>query len=173
MSFEGRNLDCPDCSTVLLAECLKPLARERLWPRNGLPDSIVVQAVPVDSSIHHFPVLNTTLIRDCLMAGGAERLAEACNWEPWLVTLAEAGRWLDLSYKSQARGFWRPKWQLLAGSLDGQRLLSGMLHCIHPRPNTRLYDSPRFFHPWQMGQPLSDSVSFDLRTTTISCCPVQ
>ena len=32
-----------DGSTVLLAECLMPL--ERLWPRNGLPDSIVVQTV--------------------------------------------------------------------------------------------------------------------------------
>ena len=51
-----------DGSTVLLTECLMPL--ERLWPRNGLPDSIVVQTVPVDSNIQQFAVLNTTLIRD-------------------------------------------------------------------------------------------------------------
>ena len=135
---------------VLLAECLMPI--ERLWPRNGLPDSIVVQTVPVDSNIHQFAILNTALIRDCLMAGGAERLAEACNREPWLVpvTLAEVGRWLDLSHQSLACGFWQLKWQLLAGSQDGQRLLIGMLHCICPRHNTRLYDFPRFLHPRQM-----------------------
>ena len=136
-----------DGGTVLLAECLVPL--ERLWPCNCLSDSILVQTVPVDSNIHQFAVLNTALIRDCLVAGGAERLAEACNREPWLVTLAEVGWWFDLSHKSLARGFWRPKWQLLAGSQDGQleRLLSSMLHCIRPRRNTRLYDSPRFLHP--------------------------
>ena len=39
-----------DGSTVLLAECLMQL--ESLWPRNGLPDSIVIQTVPVDSNIH-------------------------------------------------------------------------------------------------------------------------
>ena len=64
---------------------------ERLWPRNGLSDSILVQTDPVGSNIHQFAVLNTALIRDCLVAGGAERLAEACNREPWLVTLAEVG----------------------------------------------------------------------------------
>ena len=90
------------------------------------------------------------------MAGGAERLADACNREPWLVTLAEVGRWFELSYQSLERGFWRPKWQLLAGSQDGQRLLSGSLRRIRPRRNTRLYASPRFLHPWQMGQQLSD-----------------
>ena len=67
---------------------------ERLWPLNGLSDSILVQTVPVDNNIHQFAVLNTALIRDCLMAGRAERLAEACNWDPWLVTLVEVGRWL-------------------------------------------------------------------------------
>ena len=81
------------------------------------------------------------------MAGGAERLAEACNREPWFVTLLEVGRWFDLSHQSLARGFWRPEWQLLAGSQNGQRLLSGMRHCILPRRNTRLYDSPLFLHP--------------------------
>ena len=96
-----------DGSTVLLAECLMPL--ERLRPRNGLPDSIVVQTVPVDSNIHQFTVLNPALIGDCLIAGGAERLAEACNREPWLVTRAEVGRWFELWRKSLARGFWRPK----------------------------------------------------------------
>ena len=40
-----------DGSTVLLAEC--PMRQERLWPRNGLPDSIIVQTVPVDNNIHH------------------------------------------------------------------------------------------------------------------------
>ena len=90
MSFAGSDLNCPRCSTVELVECLVLL--ERLWPSNGLPDLIVVQTVPVDNNIHQFAVLNTALIRDCLMAGGAERLAEACNRKPWLVTLAEAGR---------------------------------------------------------------------------------
>ena len=149
---------------------------ERLWPRNGLPDSIVVHTVPVDSNIYNFAVLNTTLIRDCLMTGGAERLAEACNREPWLVTLGEVGRWLDLSHQSLACGFWRLKRQLLAGSQNGQRLLSGMLHCIRPGPrrNTRLYGSPRFLYPWQMGQLLSDRVSFDLSNhyNQLLPCPV-
>ena len=45
-----------DRSTVLLVECLVPL--ERLWPRNDLPDSIVVQMVPVDNNIHQFAVIN-------------------------------------------------------------------------------------------------------------------
>ena len=71
-----------DGSMVLLAECLMPL--ERLWPRKGLPDSVVGQTFPVGNNIHQFAVLNTALIRDCLMAGGAERLDEACNREPWL-----------------------------------------------------------------------------------------
>ena len=52
-----------DGSTVLLAECLMPL--ERLRPRNGLPDSIVVQTVPVDSNMHQFAVLN----RDTALQG--------------------------------------------------------------------------------------------------------
>ena len=108
------------------------------------------------------------------MAGGAERLDEACNREPWLVTLAEVGRWFDLSHQSLERGFWRQKWQLLAGLQNGQRQFSGMLHCICPRRNTRLYDSPRFLHPWQMGQPLSDRVSFDLSNqyNQLLHCPV-
>ena len=52
-----------DGSTVLLAEFLMPL--ERLRPRNGLPDSIVVQTVPVDSNMHQFAVLN----RDTALQG--------------------------------------------------------------------------------------------------------
>ena len=45
---------------------------------------------------------------------------------------------------------------------------------IHPRRNTELYDSPRLSHPWQMGQPLSDRVSFDLSNhyNQLLPCPV-
>ena len=60
-----------DRSTVLLVECLVPL--ERLWPRNDLPDSIVVQMVPVDNNIHQFAVINSALIRDSFMAGQVEQ----------------------------------------------------------------------------------------------------
>ena len=109
--------------------------------RNGLSDSILVQTVPVDSNIHQFAVLNTALIRDCLMAsGGMQSGTMACD-------SSECWQMFDLSHKSLACGFWRPKWQLLAGSQDGERLLSGVLHCICPRRNTRLYDSPQFLHP--------------------------
>ena len=37
-----------------------------------------------------------------------------------------------------------------------------MLQGISPRRNTLLYDFSRLVHPWQMSQPLSDRVSFDL-----------
>ena len=80
-----------DGSTVVLVECLVSL--ERLRPGNALPYSIVVQTVPVDNSIHQFAALNTALIRDSLMAGGADRLAEACNREQWLVNQMEVGNW--------------------------------------------------------------------------------
>ena len=63
-----------DDSTVVLVECSVQL--DKLWPSNGMPDSIVVQTVPVYNHIHQLAVLNTALIRDSLMAGGAERLAE-------------------------------------------------------------------------------------------------
>ena len=66
-----------DRSTVLLVECLVPL--DRLWPRNELSDSKVVQTVPVYNSIHQLAVLNTALIQENLMACGAEKIAEACN----------------------------------------------------------------------------------------------
>ena len=135
-----------DGSTVLLVKCLVLL--DRLWPYNELPDSIVVETVPVDNNIHQFAVLNTALIRDNLMSCGAEKIAEACNRDPWLVNQTEADRWLDLSH--QSRGSWRPKWQLLAETQEGQRLLSRMLQCIRPRRNIRVYDSPRLLHPWQM-----------------------
>ena len=89
---------------------------ERLWPHNGLPDSIVVT---VDNNIHQFAVtvIDTELIRDSLMAGGAEGRAEACNRESWVVNLTEVGRWFDLP--RQSRGSLRPRWQLLAGLQDG------------------------------------------------------
>ena len=80
MSFAAVISIARDGSTAVLVECLVPL--ERLWPSNGLPYSIVVQTVPVDNNIHQFAVLNTALIRDSLVASGAERLAEACNLEP-------------------------------------------------------------------------------------------
>ena len=43
-----------------------------------------------------------------------------------------------------------------------------------PRRNTRLYDSPRFLHLWQMGQPLSDRVGSDLSNhyNQLLPCPV-
>ena len=173
MSFESRDLDCPDGSTVLLEKCLMPL--ETLWPCNGLPDSIVVQTVPVDSNIHHwqFAVLNTAHIRDCL-TGRAERLAEAsCNQERWLVTLAKVGRWFDLSHQSLAREFWRPRWQLLAGSQDGQRLLSDMLHCICPRPTPDCMILLDSCTPGKWANSSRTVSALIFRITTISCCPVQ
>ena len=66
------------------------------WLGNDLPNSIVCQIVPIVNRdyIHQFSVLNTALIRDSLMAGRAERLAEACTREPWLVNM-EVGKWFD------------------------------------------------------------------------------
>ena len=52
-----------DGSTVLLAECLMPL--ERLWPHNGLPDSIVVRTVPVDNNIHQFAATKVEFETSC------------------------------------------------------------------------------------------------------------
>ena len=102
-----------DGCTVLLVECLVPL--DRFWQRNELPDSIVVQMLPVDKNNHQFAVVNMALqvILDNLMACGAEKIAEACNRKQWLVKRTEADRWFCLSL--QSRGSWRPKWQLLAG----------------------------------------------------------
>ena len=75
-----------DDSTVLSVECLVPLERLWLvWPSNGLPYSTAVQTVLVDNHSHQFAVLNsvnTALIREILMAGGAERIAEAYNRKP-------------------------------------------------------------------------------------------
>ena len=102
---------------VLLAECLMPI--ERLWPRNGLPDSIVVQTVPVDSNIHQFAILNTALIRDCLMAGGAERLgmqsgtmacaSDSCGgWQMVRLITPVTGMWI-LAAEMAAAG-WVAGW---------------------------------------------------------------
>ena len=46
---------------------------------------------------------------------------------------------------------------------------------LHPPPYTRLFDSPRFSHLWQIGQQLSDRVSFDLSNhyNRVPPCPVE
>ena len=93
-----------------MVECFVPL--ERLWPSNNLPDSIVVQNVSVNNNIHQFAVLDTALIRDSLMAGGAERLAEASNQER-AVACESNGGWQMVRFITPS---WRPRWQLLAGS---------------------------------------------------------
>ena len=54
--------------------------------------------VLVECLVHQFAVLSTALIRESLIASGAERLAEACNREPLLVNQMEVGKWIDLSH---------------------------------------------------------------------------
>ena len=93
-----------DGSVSVLVKCFVPL--ERLWPSNGLPDSIAVQNFPVDNSIHHYSQHGTY---QSLITGGAERLAEACNREQWLVNQMEIYKWFDLSH--QSFGSWRPRLQ--------------------------------------------------------------
>ena len=50
-----------------------------------------------------------------------------------------------------------------------------MLQYILRSSNTLLCDSPRFLHPWQIGQPLLDRVNFDLSNhyNQLLLCPVE
>ena len=76
-----------------------------------------------------------------------------------------------VQFSHQSPGSWRQRWQLLAGSQDGVRRSATIeLHAPgHPPPSQHsnvclpsIQDDDPYIglHPCQMGQQLSDSVSF-------------
>ena len=119
-------------SQVLTVECLLPLCTilpcaQSRFPAS--PECVLVRDLGANNLRRQFTVLTVPFIRDCLLACGAETLAQACRRKAWAVPASELCCWFTSAYQSHLSS----TWELLSGGKGGQQTLGGIHRALRMR----------------------------------------
>jgi len=138
-------------------ECLLPL-RKVISPYPFREELTIARSTTDDAA--PLTVLQTALVRDCLLEDGSETLHEACNRHPWIVRPADrfAGHFFPSGIKLDAL---HPAWKLNTANSDGQTTISSLVQYFSTRRKTNIQYPPVPLHLWQLGPALPHTVVID------------
>ena len=103
-------------------------------------------------------VLQTALVRDCLLEDCSATLHEACNRPPLTVRLADR---FTGHFSTKKLNTLHPTWKLNAAGNDSQTTISSLLQYFSTDRKVSLQSPPAPLHPWQLGPALPNLVVID------------